>query len=40
MTMASGNISTRKREPISDTMLLLTITVCIFAVMYVLAMLI
>ena len=40
MTMISGNKRAEKREPISDTMLLLTITVCIFAVMYVLAMLI
>ena len=33
-----GNETVRRREPITDTQLLMTITICIFVGMYVLAM--
>ncbi len=40
MNGTSAGIPARRKEPISDTQLLLTITICIFVVMYVLAMVI
>lgn len=38
MTVKNPSIASRRREPLTDTQLLMTITICIFAVMYVLAM--
>ena len=38
MTVKNPSIASRCREPLTDTQLLMTITICIFAVMYVLAM--
>ena len=38
MTVKNPSVATRRREPLTDTQLLMTITICIFAAMYVLAM--
>ena len=40
MANPKNNAPVRRREPITDTQLLMTITICIFVGMYVLAILI
>ena len=39
MTVKNNSLAQRRREPLTDTQLLMTITICIFFAMYVLAML-
>ena len=39
MTVQNSSLNQKRREPLTDTQLLMTITICIFFVMYILAML-